>query len=80
MVGSYRDTNNDKEVMKLKDYLYFEKTTITDFAKMVGISRIHMSGIANGFRYPSKTLIGHIHLITKGKVTCKDFEDGDKTV
>jgi len=64
--------------MKLKDYLYFEKTTITDFAKMVGISRIHMSGIANGFRNPSKTLIRHIHLITKGKVTLKDFEEGEK--
>lgn len=64
--------------MKLKDYLYFEKTTITDFAKMVGISRIHMSGIANGFRYPSKNLIGHIHLITKGKVTQKDFDEEKK--
>lgn len=64
--------------MKLKDYLYFEKTTITDFAKMVGISRIHMSGIANGFRYPSKTLIGHIQLITKGKVLPEDFEEMEK--
>ncbi len=64
--------------MKLKDYLYFEKTTITDFAKLVGISRIHMSGIANGFRYPSKTLVSHIQLITKGKVTMKDFEDVQK--
>ncbi len=60
--------------MKLKDYLYFEKITITDFAKSVGISRIHMSGIANGFRYPSKSLMGHIQLITNGKVTSKDFE------
>lgn len=66
--------------MKLKDYLYFEKKTITDFAKNVGISRIHMSGIANGFRHPSKSLMGHIQLITKGKVTPKDFEEGGKTV
>lgn len=60
--------------MKLKDYLYFEKTTITDFAKMVGISRIHMSGVANGFRHPSKSLIRVIQLITKGKVNQEDFE------
>jgi|KBSMisStaDraftv2_1062788.scaffolds.fasta_scaffold64868_2 transcriptional regulator with XRE-family HTH domain len=64
--------------MKLKDYLYFEKTTITDFAKLVGISRIHMSGIANGFRHPSKTLVRHIQLITNGKVTLKDFEEEGK--
>lgn len=66
--------------MKLKDYLYFEKTSITDFAKKVGISRVHMSGIANGFRLPSKTLIGHIGLVTKGKVTEKDFEGMEKNV
>ncbi len=66
--------------MKLKDYLYFEKTSITDFAKIVGISRVHMSGIANGFRYPSKTLIRHIQLISNGKVTMKDFEQEKKIV
>lgn len=66
--------------MKLKDYLYFEKTTITDFAKLVGISRIHMSGIANGFRYPSNALISHIQLITNGKVTMKDFEEGKRNL
>jgi len=66
--------------MKLKDYLYFEKITITDFAKMVGISRIHMSGVANGFRHPSNTLARHIYLITNGKVSEKDFENGEKIV
>lgn len=66
--------------MKLKDYLYFEKITITNFAKKVGVSRVHMSGVVNGYRYPSKTLIGHIHLITKAKVTSKDFEERKKNV
>jgi transcriptional regulator with XRE-family HTH domain len=59
--------------MKLKDYLYFEKITITDFAKSLGVSRVQMSGVANGFRYPSKSLMGLIYLITRGKVTESDF-------
>ena len=65
--------------MKLKDYLYFEKISITDFAKKAGISRTHMSGIANGFRYPSDSLVVNIKLLTKGKVTPKDFEEEKKT-
>ena len=66
--------------MKLKDYLYFEKISVTDFAKNVGISRIHMSGIANGFRHPSKSLMAHIELITKGKVTESDFDNDRKNM
>lgn len=64
--------------MKLKDYLYFSDISITDFAKRVGISRNHMSGIANGVRYPSKCLQGHIELLTKGKVKEEDFFESKK--
>lgn len=61
--------------MKLKDFLYFEKISITDFAKSAGISRNHMSGVANGFRCPSRSLMGYIKLLTHGKVTDKDFSE-----
>lgn len=64
--------------MKLKDYLYFEKISVTDFAKTVGISRIHMSGIANGYRGPGKMLIKRIQRLTKGKVSEKDFMEEEK--
>jgi len=64
--------------MKLKDFLYFEKISITDFAKKIGISRNHLSGIANGARYPSKSLIGHIQYITAGKVQEEDFSVSKK--
>jgi transcriptional regulator with XRE-family HTH domain len=66
--------------MKLKDFLYFEKISITDFAKSAGISRNHMSGIANGFRHPSKSLMGYIKLLTHGKVTDKDFTEGENNL
>lgn len=66
--------------MKLKDYLYFEKITITDFAKMLGVSRVQMSGVANGFRYPSKSLVNLIQLITNGKVTSEDFQKEKKSM
>lgn len=65
--------------MKLKDYLYFEKISVTDFAKTVGISRIHMSGIANGYRDAGKVLMKRIQRLTKGKVTEKDFEEEEKS-
>lgn len=59
--------------MKLKDYLYFNEISITDFAKKVGISRNHMSGIVNGSRLPSESLMINIKLTTKGKVTLEDL-------
>jgi len=61
--------------MKLKDFLYFEKISITDFAKSAKISRNHMSGVANGFRQPSKSLVGFIEMLTHGKVTEEDFPE-----
>lgn len=61
--------------MKLKDFLYFEQISVTDFAKTAKISRNHMSGIANGFRQPSKLLMGYIELLTSGKVKEEDFFD-----
>jgi transcriptional regulator with XRE-family HTH domain len=64
--------------MKLKDFLYFEKISITDFAKKAKISRNHMSGIANGFRQPSKLLMGYIEFLTNGKVREEDFCDLSK--
>jgi transcriptional regulator with XRE-family HTH domain len=60
--------------MKLKDFLYFENISITDFAKKIGISRGHISGIVNGFRQPGKMLILQIKHLTNGKVCPEDFE------
>lgn len=59
--------------MKLKDYLYFSEITITDFAKTVGVSRHHMSGIVNGSRKPSMAVMKNIEYSTQGKVTQEDL-------
>lgn len=66
--------------MKLKDYLYFEKTSITDFAKLVGVSRAHLSGVANGFRNASFSLIIKIERASNGRVSEKDFDKEGKTM
>lgn len=66
--------------MKLKDYLYFEKTSITDFAKTVGVSRAHLSGVANGFRNASLSLIIKLQKFSNGKVTENDFDEEGKTL
>lgn len=59
--------------MKLKDFLYFEKISITDFAKKAKISRNHMSGVANGLRQPGRPLMTIIEILTEGKVKEEDF-------
>lgn len=60
--------------MKLKDFLYFEKISVTNFAKCAKISRNHMSGVVNGFRLPSRTLVAFIEVLTHGKVKEEDFD------
>jgi hypothetical protein len=59
--------------MDLKDYLYFSRKTIVNFAKEVGVSRHHMSRIVNKRDKPSRLLARYIEEITGGEVTIKDL-------
>lgn len=60
--------------MRLKDYLFFEEISTTEFAKKLGISFAHMCGIKNGTRIAGSRLIKDIEQATGGKVKASDFQ------
>ena len=59
--------------MRLVDYLKVNKLNRSQFAKIVGISPIHMSNICNGKKSPSLALTRRIIEVTKGQVTVADL-------
>lgn len=59
--------------MKLKDYLYFNRITITNFAKTLGISRCYMTMIVNGKFKPSARIAKLIEDGTNGEITYYDL-------
>ena len=58
--------------MELKIYLLCHKTSITQFAKMVGISRSYLNQIILGKKFPSQKLAKRIEEASEGHVTVKD--------
>lgn len=64
--------------MNLKEYLFYEKQSITDMAKLLKISRNHLSRIACGKMKPSWRLARDIEQMTKGKVIAEDLLRGEK--
>lgn len=62
--------------MQLREYLFFERITVSAFARLLDVSTNHLSGVVNG-RYPiSRKLAKKIYRLTGGRV---DFrEDRDK--
>lgn len=55
--------------MKLDEYLFRTKTTKTDFAQQLGISRGHLQNILSGTKNPSVKLAKKIEELTVGKVS-----------
>lgn len=55
--------------MNLREWLFRNKTSVTDFAKKVEVSRTHLNLISCGVRKPSPELAKRIEKATKGKVT-----------
>lgn len=58
---------------KLKEYLFYKNITITDFAKLAGMSRAYMSKITLGLERPSKLLAREIERLTNGEVKAEDM-------
>jgi transcriptional regulator with XRE-family HTH domain len=54
---------------KLKEYLFYKKISITQFAKELGVSRIHMSRVCRGVDMPSLLLAKAIERVTNSEVT-----------
>lgn len=64
------------QLMELKDYLKMNKISVTDFAEHLGISRIHLDGIINKRRWPSKDMAIKIIEFCGPKVTLEDLNSG----
>jgi len=54
--------------MTLREFLFYSRISITDMAKTLGISRCHLSRVANGALEPSNRLSKAIYLFSHGKV------------
>ena len=48
-------------MMELRDYLHFNRITITDFAKMINYGRIYTGEISSGAKRPGRKIIGIIY-------------------
>jgi len=60
--------------MDLKEWLFFERRSITEFAEMIDYSRQHLTGIISGRHSPSRKLIKRIERATNGQVTREDYK------
>lgn len=59
--------------MNLRDYLHFERISVTEMAKQLQISRSYLNRIVLEQMRPSKQLAKHIELLTNGKVKAKEL-------
>ena len=59
--------------MRLIDYLKYSKISQTQFARLINVSRMHVSNICRGKRIPSLPLTRRIIEVTKGQVTVGDL-------
>ena len=60
--------------MDLKEWLFFNKMTIVELARILDYSRTHMVGIVAHRYNPSLKLVKRIESLTNGQVTAKDFK------
>jgi len=61
--------------MKLQDYLKINSIKLTDFAKKLGVTMPHLSGVANGRIVCSKKLASKIQSKSDGAVSIEEAID-----
>lgn len=64
--------------MNLRDYLHFKRISVTDFAKKIKFTRVHISKVVNETRKPGKHLADIIETATNGEVTAEELLKGEK--
>jgi DNA-binding transcriptional regulator YdaS (Cro superfamily) len=57
--------------MNLRDYLHFERISLTKFSRSLELTMTHLSGYLNGRIRVSKKVARAIERITEGKVTAE---------
>ena len=60
------------EQMNLREYLFINRLTVTEFSKKVDCNRPYMSGIIHGRIKPSKRLARDIEEATNGEVKAEE--------
>lgn len=59
--------------MQLREYLFFNRIKVTDFAKQIGYERAYINKIVNGKMIPGKRLAETIEKATNGNVTLQEL-------
>lgn len=59
--------------MDLREYLFRNRLTITDFGKKIDCPRAYLSQIVNGHKKPGKRLAKVIEDATNGEVTAQEL-------
>lgn len=59
--------------MNLREWLFKNKKSVTDFAKELNVSRTHLNLISSGIRKPSPELAKQIEKATKKEVTKEEL-------
>ncbi len=59
--------------MTLREYLFYNKISITRFSLEIGCSRIHLSEVISGRRKPSLFLAKLIESVTEKQVPASSF-------
>lgn len=62
---------------KLKEYLFYQQKSVTDFAKELMVSRSYMNKIVLGKASPSRLLAKEIERATNGEVKAEDLLKGE---
>ena len=68
------------QIMTLKEWIYQERLTQDEFAKLVGVSRRTICSILGGIWMPSLSLALRIEERTNGEVTMRDLATKKETV
>jgi len=63
-------------MVSLREFLFYEEKSITEFAKELEVSRNYLSQIALGHLKPSKRLARDIEKFTNGKVKAEELLKG----
>jgi len=61
--------------MDLREYLFHSRRSVTEFAKILEISRSYLSHIIHGKYSPSKYLLDKIEKETNGEVKIKKIKE-----
>ena len=59
--------------MNLRDYLYHNRISVSEFSETIDYSRTHISGVLHGKLRPSSRLARAIEKATNGEVTVEEL-------